>query len=400
MNSIFKDVSFVEPHGMKYALPHPYRAMFTLTLFLSALIGCQRADSQNGVSFETAPTKPGDVTQVATASGTLGAVISVDVGSQISGQIQALYADYNSSVKRNQLVAQIDPSIYQAVLNESKAQLAISLASRDIAKINARRARELATAHAGSQSDADKADAELRQAEATVMMNQATLDKAAADLDHCRIVSPIDGVVITRKVDTGQTVAAAMTTPVLFTIAQDITKMHIVASVSEADIGEVKPGQSVEFRVDAFPGEIFHGVVSQVRRSASTTENVVTYGVVIDVENPEQKLFPGMTAEVSIFVAERHGVLTVPNTALRFIPPENAKFERGAPSLTRAFGQRLVYQRGQNGTMLRPVLVKIGITDGLNSELLQGLKDGDLVVTAATVPEKKSFAPPPGGPPQ
>jgi HlyD family secretion protein len=395
-----KNKLFAQSHLMKYAPPNPCRAMFILTLCFNALIGCQRADFQNGVSFDTVPIKPGDLTQVATASGTLGAVISVDVGSQISGQIQALYADYNSSVKRNQLVAQIDPSIYQAAVNESKAQLASSLASRDIAKINARRARELAIAHAGSQSDADKADAELRQTEATVMMNQATLDKAAADLDHCHIVSPIDGVVITRKVDPGQTVAAAMTTPVLFTIAQDITKMQIVANVSEADIGEVKPGQSVEFRVDAFPGEIFQGVVSQVRRSASTTENVVTYGVVIEVENPKQKLFPGMTAEVSIFVAERRGVLTVANTALRFIPPENAKFDGGATSLTHTSGQRLVYQRGDNGTMLKPVLVKIGITDGMNSELLQGLKDGDLVVTAATVPGKKSFAPPPGGPPQ
>jgi HlyD family secretion protein len=196
-------------------------------------------------------------------------------------------------------------------------------------------------------------------------------------------------------VDVGQTVAAAMTTPVLFTIAQDITKMHIVASVSEADIGMVGPGQNVDFSVDAFPDEVFQGKVSQVRKSATTTNNVVTYDVVIDVENPERKLFPGMTAEVSIYVAERHGVLIVPNAALRFAPPEGAKFENANGATQKAVrGKRMVYLPAGDGSLLKIAQIKVGPTDGINSEAVDGLKEGDLVVTATKALKKGPF----GGP--
>ena len=226
-------------------------------------------------------------------------------------------------------------------------------------------------------------------------IKQALLDRAKADLNHCQIEAPVDGIVVSRKVDVGQTVAAAMTTPVLFTIAQDITKMHIVASVSEADIGQVTPGQKVDFSVDAFPDEVFQGKVSQVRKAATTTNNVVTYDVVIDVSNPEQKLFPGMTAEVSIYVAERHGVLIAPNAALRFAPPEGAKFESANGATEKPMrGKRMVWLPAGDGSVLKIAQIKVGPTDGINSEVVDGLKEGDRVVTATKAEKKGPF----GGP--
>jgi HlyD family secretion protein len=355
-----------------------------------AFAGCHRS-KDSAPAYEAAPVKKGDITQVVTASGTLSALVSVDVGSQISGRILSLSVDFNSLVKKGDLVAQIDPAIYQAVVNQSAGELENSKAGLELSRLTVGRKRDLVQNRAGTQADLDKANAEFLQAGALVTIKQAQLDRAKADLANCRIEAPVDGIVISRKVDVGQTVAAAMTTPVLYTIAQDITKMHIVASVSEADIGQVALGQNVEFSVEAFPDEVFHGKVAQVRKAATTTNNVVTYDTVIDVENPEQKLFPGMTAEVSIYVAERHGVLTIPNASLRFVPPDEAKFDKsGPPPAKVARSQRIVYLPvGDKGAELKAVLTKIGVTDGVNSEVLEGLKEGDKVVTATSKAEKK-----------
>jgi len=369
--------------------------ILTALLLAAALTGCGKKNDALA-SFETSPVKTGDLIQNITATGTLNAVVSVDVGSQISGKILTLKADFNSPVKKGEIIAEIDTSIYQAAVDQSKGELANSKAGLDLTLITLKRQRDLLSRQAGPQVDLDKAEAEYRQAQAQVAIKQALLDKANADLDHCRIIAPVDGIVIARKVDVGQTVAAAMTTPVLFTLAQDIQKMHIIANVSEADIGQVAQGQSVEFNVDAFPDSVFVGQVAQVRKAASTTENVVTYDTVIDVDNPEQKLFPGMTAEVSIRVAERRNVLTVANAALRFTPPEGTQFENASvPKLTRT--QRVIYLPGSNGTTLKAVIVKIGITDGINSEVLEGLTLGDRAITASTAPKKPSGGF--GGPP-
>jgi HlyD family secretion protein len=360
-------------------------------LLLALLPGCWKGKDSTPV-YETAPVKKGDVVQIVTASGTLSALVSVDVGSQISGRILALQADFNSRVKKGELIAQIEPDIYRAVVNQSAGELQSAKAALALAKLTAQRKRDLVASKAGTQADLDKAEAEFQQAEATVIIQQAQLDRAQADVDHCRIEAPVDGIVISRKVDVGQTVAAAMTTPVLYTIARDITKMHIIASVSEADIGQVAVGQTVDFSVDAFPDEVFHGAVSQVRKAATTTNSVVTYDTVIDVENPEEKLFPGMTAEVSIYVSRRKGVLTVPNGALRFVPPDTAKFDKTkVPEGKPARGTRIVYLPRSNGTILELAQVKAGITDGVNSEVVSGLKEGDVVATGVTL--KK-----PGGP--
>jgi HlyD family secretion protein len=252
---------------------------------------------------------------------------------------------------------------------------------------------------AASQLDLDQAVADLAQSNATVIVDSAAVESAQANLDYCKIKSPVDGIVISRKVDQGQTVAAAMTTPILFTIAQDITKMNISTSVSEADIGQVKAGQPVDFTVDAFPDDVFHGSVTQVRKSPTTTQNVVTYETIITVDNPEQKLFPGMTADVSVLVAESKNALVVPNTALRFTPPENAVFAQPPPSkLERT--QSLVYSVAGTGddVKLVPIVVKTGITDGVNTEILDGVKEGTLLVTSILVPGGRGG--PFGGPPR
>ena len=198
-------------------------------------------------------------------------------GSQISGRIAILNADFNTSVKKGELVAEIDPAPYLALMHQAQGELESAKAASQLARLTMERKQALLTQHAGTQADLDKAIADLAQAEATVTINEASLENAQVNLDYCKITAPVDGIVISRKVDVGQTVAAAMTTPVLFTIAQDITKMHIETSVSEADIGQVKVGQTADFNVDAYPDEVFHGTVALVRKDAIVTNNVVTY---------------------------------------------------------------------------------------------------------------------------
>ena len=343
-----------------------------------ALVGCKPSGPKE-FTYETAPVSRGDLVQYVTASGSLSAVVSVDVGSQVSGKISAIHVDFNSPVKKGQLVAEIDPAIYKAVLRQAEGDLASAQAMVTLKSQNLERKKVLVPQRAATAFDLDQAVAELAQADATVTIKQALLDKAQVDLGYCKITAPVDGIVISRKVDQGQTLAAAMTTPVLFTIAQDITKMHINATVSEADIGQVKDGQAVNFNVDAYPDEVFHGKVVQVRKAPTTTANVVTYETIIDFDNPDQKLFPGMTADLSILVAERKATLKVPNTGLRFSPPDGARFEKAAPA-TLQRSQRLVYQLGADPKTLKATIVRAGVTDGVDTEILEGLGEGNAVV--------------------
>ena len=237
----------------------------------------------------------GEIMRHVSASGSLGAVVSVDVGSQVSGKVSAVYVDFNSPVKKGQLVAEIDPTLYAAALRQAQADLASAEAEARLKHQNLGRKKILAPLRAASQLDLDQANAEVTQAEATAMIKRAVVQSAKASLGYCKITAPVDGIVISRKIDAGQTVIAAMTTPLLFTIAQDITRMNITADVSEVDIGQVHPQQLVDFTVDAFPDEVFRGAVAQVRRSPTMTQNVVTYQTIIAVANPDQRLFPGTT---------------------------------------------------------------------------------------------------------
>ncbi len=346
--------------------------------------------------YQTEIVTRGDLIQFVTATGQLNPETNVTVGSQISGIISHLYADWNSHVTNGQVVAEIDPATYLANFQQVQSDLANTKAALELAQVNARRAKELFDSKLIPQSDYDTAVANLHQAEATVLNKQAAVANAQVNLDRCTIVSPVDGVVISRNVDVGQTVAASLSAPTLFQIANDLTKMQIDANVAEADIGGVAVGQKADFTVDAFPNRTFHGMVTQVRFNPITVQNVVTYDTVIGVSNPDLKLMPGMTANVSIIIAERNDALKIPNAALRFHPPEsttNAAAQAnnaGSRSGGGPGGGRHKVERRTTHTVytlqgdkLQPVQVKTGISDGSYTELTEGLSESNTIVTAA-----------------
>src|SRR4029453_2542405 len=302
-----------------------------LILGLLVIAAVLRQCRNGGVAnYQNATITRGLLTQAVTATGALNPVVNVQVGSQVSGNIAKLFVDFNSQVKAGQVVAQIDPALFQATVTQAEGDLANAQAALELAKVNAKRTQELFTKKTSSEDDVDQAIANLHQGEANVKIKQGALDKAKADLDHCTITSPIDGVVISRSVDVGQTVAASLQAPVIFAIANDLTKMQIDANVAEADVGVVQVGQDVDFTVDAFPTQTFHGKVVQVRNAPITVQNVVTYDTVIGVSNPDLKLKPGMTANVSIIPARKDNMLQIKNAALRYRPTEAGAAEMGS----------------------------------------------------------------------
>ena len=362
--------------------------------------------------FQTVTLRRGELVQIVTASGQLNPMVKVEVGSQISGIIQKLLADFNSPVKEGQVVAQLDAATYEANLIQAEGNLANAKAALELAKLNAARAQALQTNTLIARADYDKAVVELHQAEANVRINEGALKKAQVDVARCTVYAPIDGVVISRNVNVGQTVAASLSAPTLFVIANDLAKMQIEANVAEADIGVVEVGQEVNFTVDAFPGRTFHGTVRQIRNAPTAEQNVVTYDTVIEVNNPNLKLKPGMTANVSIVVARRDQALKVPNAAFRFRPPSQAESTKpvlagllggaSATSSQKADGpthkkdkrksERTVFVLSANGQSAdavtnripAAVAVKTGISDNTYSEVLDGLQEGDEVVIGLT----------------
>ncbi len=361
---------------------------------------CRNGGAAN---YQTATIARGPITEAVTATGTLNPVVNVQVGSQVSGNIAKLFADFNSQVKAGQVVAQIDPALFQATVTQAEGDLANAQAALELAKVNATRTQELFAKKTSSQADVDQAMANLHQAEANVKIKQGALDKAKADLDHCTITSPIDGVVISRSVDVGQTVAASLQAPVIFQIANDLSKMQIDANVAEADVGVLEVGQDVDFTVDAFPARTFHGKVVQVRNAPITVQNVVTYDTVIGVSNPDLKLKPGMTANVSIVIAHKDDVLQIKNAALRYRPaeatPAEVRSKSPAPASARGGGghqrrtsERTVYLLTSGRP--QPVQIKTGISDGVVTEVIEGLKEGDRVVTAELTSTTNAPSPP------
>ncbi|MEP7071981.1 MAG: efflux RND transporter periplasmic adaptor subunit, partial [Verrucomicrobiota bacterium] len=299
---------------------------FSVVLFGS---GCNRS---NSAQYQTAPVTRGTITQAVTATGTLNPVVNVQVGSQVSGTISKLFADFNSKVKEGEVVAQIDPVLFQASVAQAEGDLASAQAALELARLNSARTQALVAKQNSAQAELDHATAALHQAEANVRIKEGALGKARADLEHCSIRSPVDGVVISRSVDVGQTVAASLQAPIIFTIANDLAKMQIDAAVAEADVGTVEVGQTVDFSVDAFPNRNFSGKVVQVRNAPTTVQNVVTYDTVIGVDNAGLELKPGMTANVSIIIAARDDVLQVSNSALRYRPPDAPTAMASRPS--------------------------------------------------------------------
>lgn len=359
------------------------------------------------VQYETVAVVRGDLTNEVAATGTLNPVTNVLVGCQVSGTISKIYVDYNSLVKSGQLIAELDPSQYKAQLEQSEANLANAKANLELQQVQAQRESELFTNKLVDGADYDTAIATLHEAEATVKLDQAAVNMAQVNLGYCKIYSPVDGIVIVNNIEVGQTVAASFNTPELFQIATDLKQMQIDSSVAEADVGGIIQGQDVDFTVDAYPYRTFRGQVTQVRNSPTTVNNVVTYDCVISVTNADYKLKPGMTANVSIIISRHKNTLEVPNAAFRVHPPETAMIITNAPAAQMAVasgtgghphhhdhadgGQSMartvfVLAREGNDDKLEAVQIKTGINDGIHTEVLDGLKEGDNVVTSATSP--------------
>src|SRR5688572_30670918 len=297
----------------------------TLLVLAAAVAGgvawYSKRPKEDAPDYKFAAVTRGDITQIVTANGQLSPVKNVQVGSQISGIITDIKVDFNSRVKQGEVIAQMDPSTYQRAVELSEAELANAKAALELAEVEAKRAEQLSEGQLIPKADADRARAELNQAKAVVRMREALLSRAKVDLERTTIYAPISGIVISRNVEPGQTVAASFSTPTLFLIANDLAKMQIEAMVSEADVGGVEEGQKVNFNVDAFLGRQFQGTVRQVRYNPTTNQNVVTYVTVVEVDNADLKLRPGMTANASIVIGEKQDVVKIPNAALRFRPP-------------------------------------------------------------------------------
>jgi HlyD family secretion protein len=416
---------------------------WTIIGVLLAAIGLLTAfkyESKNTPQYFAEKVQKGDIQNVVQATGTINAVTTVQVGSQVSGTIQTLSADFNSHVKKNEVIAQIDPSLFQGALLQAKADLADAQANLVVSKANLDKAnaaaqqakldfnryttlaqegvvptQQLDTARATSQSaDAavGAAKAQVTQAGAQMQQKSAAVTVAQTNVDHSTIRSPIDGTVIARSVDVGQTVAASLQAPTLFTIAQDLTKMQVYVSTDESDVGMVQTGQDVTFKVDAFPKDSFRGKVSAVRLNATTVQNVVTYTTIVDFDNADMKLFPGMTAYVTVPVATANDVVKVPNGALRFTPDLTAqqisdlytKAGIAAASAVRKSGKG-TQTSGQQATTavvwklnadksVEPVQIKLGITDHTTTEVAQvvngSLNPQDQVVTGSAATKTAS----------
>ncbi|HYS26885.1 MAG TPA: efflux RND transporter periplasmic adaptor subunit, partial [Vicinamibacterales bacterium] len=374
----------------------------------------------------TAAVTRGDVIAKVDATGTLAAVTTVQVGTQVSGTIKALHADYNSEVKKGQIVAELDSSLFQTQVDQARSTLIKVQADTDRVKVElddatskARRAQELYDQKLISRNDletavatASQAEAALKSAQAMVTQARAALNQNQVNLDHTIIRAPIDGIVISRSVDVGQTVAASMSAPTLFVIAQDLAHMQVSASIDESDIGRIAMGQPVTFRVDAYPAQPFRGTVSQVRLEPKTDQNVVSYTTMIDVPNEDLKLKPGMTANVTVQIAMNENVLRVPNAALRFRPADQGAggsgqgaegsqgsefagsqvrgtsgagegLRRADVSGPRSFGRVFVLRNGE----FVPVRVRTGVSDGAMTAIVEGdLQEGDQVITAMSEP--------------
>lgn len=382
---------------------------------LALSLACNR-NGKKAEQYQTAKVDRGDIVMTVTATGTLSAVKTVQIGSQVSGVIARLYADFNSRVHRGQLLAELDPTPFQAQVEQRMADVTKARVETANARITYERQRRLVGAGLAAQADLDGARAAYEGARAQVQQSTAALSQAQTNLRYTRIIAPIDGIVVDRQYDVGQTVAASFQAPTLFSLAQDLTKMQVQADVDQSDIGRIQVGQVAKFTVDAYPDEEFRGHVSQIRLNATVAQNVVSYPVIIEVPNPGDRLRPKMTANVTIEVSTVRDVLRIPNAALRFKPdtsgdqgastaphgPGNnagggsnvdraaarmGQGGRGVGAVASAFGGGVRPRRPQTiylldaGKKLQPVEIRTGISDGHFTQLVNGkVAPGDLVV--------------------
>lgn len=364
----------------------------------------QRAAQDPEKRYKLATIEKADVTQTVSANGTLNPVVLISVGTQVSGTVRKLFVDFNDKVKKGQALLELDDALVAASERQSAANVVNAQAALDLAQANEARLKQLFAQEYISNQEYDQAQQALKSARAQLALARAQNERDRANVNFTVIRSPVDGVVIDRVVDIGQTVAASFQTPTLIKIAQDLSEMRIDTSFAEADIGNIREGQKARFTVDAFPSRSFVGDVQQIRLNPTNTQNVVTYNVRINVANPDQQLLPGMTAYVNIGVQKREGALLVPNAALRYKPAEGGdkKGDAGArppggmgpgadggPPKAGTGGGKGKKRDGQSGTVyvlaggeIKPVSVQLGITDNRNTEVLGGeLKEGDRVVT-------------------
>lgn len=333
------------------------------------------------ITFDTAAVAPANIMNSITATGTIEPVTSVTVGTQVSGIVSKLFVDYNSVVKKGQVIAELDKTNLMSQLNTAKTQLATAQSQLNYQTANYKRYKTLFEKGLVAADDFDNAKLSYTQAKEQVASAKEEVQCAQTNLGYATITSPIDGVVLSKSVEEGQTVAASFSTPELFTIAQDLTNMQVVADVDEADIGDVKEGERVTFTVDAYPDDTFEGEVKQVRQEATTTNNVVTYEVVISAPNADLKLKPGLTANVTIYTAERKGVLSVPSKALRFTPQKETVGKMKIVDVANAKNKVWTIE----GNSIVAHKVNIGMTDGTNTQIVGGIAEGTKVVTGLNV---------------
>lgn len=332
------------------------------------------------VSFATEKVAKANIQNSVTATGTIEPVTEVTVGTQVSGIISKLYVDYNSVVKKGQVIAELDKSNLISSLNTAKATLASAQSALDYQAANYKRYKALYEKGLVSADDYENAQLSYKQSKEQVANAKEEVQRAQTNLGYATITSPIDGVVLAKSVEEGQTVAASYSTPELFTIAQDLTNMQVVADVDEADIGDVKAGERVSFTVDAYPDDTFEGTVTQVRQEATTTNNVVTYEVVISAPNADLKLKPGLTANVTIYTAEKSGVLSVSSKALRYTPTKETV---GKKKIIDCNGKNKVWTLQGNSIVAKSV--NIGMTDGTHTQIMSGVDEGTEIITGVSV---------------
>lgn len=349
-----------------------------VTVIIAAIVAFFALDKkEDGVTYATATVATSNISTSVTATGTIEPVTSVSVGTQVSGIVAHLYVDYNSVVKKGQVIAELDKTNLLSELASAKANLASSKANLAYQANNFKRQQTLFDKGLISANDFEQARLSYEQAQQQVQTSTQSVNKAQTNLGYATITSPIDGVVLSKSVEEGQTVAASFNTPELFTIAQDLTDMRVIADIDEADIGDIRVGERVEFTVDAYPDDTFQGSVTQVRQVATTESNVVTYEVVISAPNADLKLKPGLTANVTIYTRELNNVLTVPTKALKFTP--NEKLLTPEQTIQDCQGKNKVWVL--EGNTFKAIPVETGITGGQNTEIIRGLKAGQKVIT-------------------
>ncbi|CAM4399072.1 efflux RND transporter periplasmic adaptor subunit [Zobellia nedashkovskayae] len=377
-----------------------------IVLIILAFVAFSLLKGDNNVAIEakTVAAKKGDVTTMVTATGTIEPINQVDVGTQVSGVVEKIYVDYNSEVKEGQLIAELDKTILKAALTQAQASYDNAISNRNYLQIIFERQKTLYDNQVISKSDYDDSFFNYETAKGTVTQRLSDLQQARTNLGYANIYSPIDGVVLSRDIDEGQTVAASYSTPTLFTIAQDLKEMQVEADVDEADIGVVKEGQRVSFTVDAYQGQEFDGEVTQVRLDPTITSNVVTYTVVIKADNPDLRLKPGLTATISIYTLELKDVLSVEAKAINFkpTPPEMMAYNEqekltmeppkgGGPQPDENDDSTRVWVLESNGA-ISPKKVTLGASDGVNVQILSGVEEGDKLVYSLKSETTKSGA--------